>query len=61
MSYVGLGFIDDIGYGTSGLTAEGNTGQLQAMLEKAEAWRIQHGAQFEKSKYVLCSPFHWKS
>src|SRR5271169_2442791 len=50
---LGLGFIDDIGYGTSGLMAESNVEKLQQLLQKAEIWRRQHGAQFERSKYVL--------
>lgn len=50
---LGLGFIDDIGYGVKGATAAGNIGKLANMLEKAETWRQKHGAQFEKSKYVL--------
>ena len=31
-----LGFIDDIGYGTSRPTAEGNAAQLRTMLEEVE-------------------------
>ena len=52
-NHLALGFIDDIGYGVRGLTPEGNTARLEEMLAKAEEWRRKHGAQFEKSKYVL--------
>jgi hypothetical protein len=48
-----LGFIDDIGYGVKGRTALESTTNLKYMLAKAEQWRKTHGAQFEKSKYVL--------
>ena len=48
-----LGFIDDIAYGTSGLTAEGNIERLQTILSKSEEWKEKHGAQFEPSKYML--------
>ena len=48
-----LGFIDDIGYGTKGRTVEENAEKLKEMLEKAEEWRRKHGAQFEKSKYLI--------
>ena len=50
---VALGFIDDIVYGTAGNTDKGNVTKLKHMLREAEAWRTQHGAQFEQSKYVL--------
>ena len=33
--------------------ARGNTRELKQLLTKSEQWRQQHGAQFEKSKYVL--------
>jgi hypothetical protein len=48
-----LGFIDDITYGVQGLTDKGNAEKLAEMLEEAETWRRKHGAQFEKSKYLL--------
>jgi len=48
-----LGFIDDIAYGISGLTAQGNIERLQAILSKSEKWKEKHGAQFEPSKYML--------
>jgi len=48
-----LGFIDDIVYGTAGTSDIANTRRLKQLLEKAEVWRKQHGAQFEQSKYVL--------
>ena len=48
-----LGFIDDITYGVSGLTAQGNIERLQATLSKSEEWREKHGAQFEPTKYSL--------
>ena len=50
---LGLGFIDDILYGTQNTTAAANAKQLERLLRKSEQWRQQHGAQFEKSKYVL--------
>ena len=51
--HIALGFIDDIGYGVKGLTAEGNAEKLEELLTKAEDWRRKHGAQFERSKYTL--------
>jgi hypothetical protein len=51
--HLSLGFIDDIAYGVQGLTDKGNVEKLQEMLEQAEEWRQKHGAQFEKTKYVL--------
>ena len=51
--HLALGFIDDIGYGVRGRTAESNTVKLEVILAKAEIWRQKHGAQFEKTKYVL--------
>jgi len=51
--HLSLGFIDDIAYGVQGLTDTGNVEKLQEMLEKAEEWRKMHGAQFEKTKYLL--------
>jgi hypothetical protein len=48
-----LGFIDDIGYGVKGRTALENVTNLRYLLSKAEGWRKKHGAQFEKSKYIL--------
>jgi len=50
---VSLGFIDDIVYGVQGQTSTGNARKIKFMLEEAEEWRKKHGAQFEKSKYVL--------
>jgi hypothetical protein len=48
-----LGFIDNMAYGISGLTAQGNVERLQAFLSKSEEWKERHGAQFEPSKYML--------
>src|SRR6266496_1798549 len=48
-----LGFIDDIGYGISGQTAQGNIERLQTTLSKSEEWNQKYGAQFEPSKYML--------
>src|SRR6266496_3939390 len=42
-----LGFIDDIAYSISGLTAQRNIKRLQAILTKSEKWKEKHGAQFE--------------
>jgi ribonuclease HI len=53
INHLVLGFIDDIAYGVRGFTAEGNTAKLEALLSQAENWRRKHGAQFEKTKYVL--------
>src|SRR6202030_912991 len=53
INHLALGFIDDTAYGVKGLTAEGNTIQLKGLLLQAEEWRSKHGAQFEKTKYVL--------
>jgi ribonuclease HI len=50
---LGLGFIDDILYGTQNKTATANAKELERLLAKSEQWRQRHGAQFEKSKYVL--------
>ena len=50
---LGLGYIDDILYGVQNKTAMGNARELKRLLDKSEQWRRQHGAQFEKSKYVL--------
>ena len=50
---LGLGFIDDIAYGTRAKSTEENAEKLTKMLEKAEEWRKSHGAQFERSKYML--------
>src|SRR5438046_4042246 len=50
---LGLGYIDDILYGAQNKTAMGNTRKLGQLLVKSEQWRRQHGAQFEKSKYIL--------
>ena len=50
---LGLGFIDDILYGVQNNTATGNARELKQLLSKSEQWRRRHGAQFEKSKYVL--------
>ena len=50
---LGLGFIDDIAYGVKSPTAAQNTARLEQLLKKAEKWRSKHGAQFEKSKYML--------
>jgi hypothetical protein len=47
------GFIDDIVYGVAGESDEKNADKLNELLEKAEGWRAKHGAQFERSKYVL--------
>jgi ribonuclease HI len=48
-----LGFIDDIAYGIQGQSDDRNAAMICAMLEEAETWRRKHGAQFEKSKYIL--------
>src|SRR5205809_3749446 len=40
-------------YGAQNKTALGNTRELKQLLIKSEQWRQRHGAQFEKSKYVL--------
>src|SRR5437762_7673861 len=48
-----LGFIDDILYGAQSKTAKENAVELEQLLARAEKWRERHGAQFEKSKYVL--------
>src|SRR5438046_7371223 len=50
---LGLGYIDDILYGVQNKTALGNTRELKQLLIKSEQWRQRHGAQFEKSKYIL--------
>ena len=50
---LGLGFIDDILYGAQSKTAKENAVELEQLLARAEKWRERHGAQFEKSKYVL--------
>ena len=50
---LGLGFADDIGHGASGSTAQENVKQLQEILGRAETWRTQHEAQFERLKNVL--------
>ena len=47
------GFIDDIVYGVAGESDGENANKLNKLLEKAEEWRAKHGAQFERSKYVL--------
>ena len=48
-----LGFIDDIAYGVEGHSDWANAERLRVMLEEAEEWRRMHGAQFERSKYML--------
>ena len=50
---LGLGFIDNILYGVQNKTAMANAIELEQLLAKSEQWRQRHGAQFEKSKYVL--------
>ena len=50
---LGIGFIDDILYGVQNKTAIANANELERLLAKSEQWRQRHGAQFEKSKYVL--------
>ena len=50
---LGLGYIDDIAYGTEGQTAKENITALKTIMKKAERWRKRHGARFEQSKYVL--------
>src|SRR5437667_7435092 len=50
---LGLGYIDDLLYGVQNKMALGNTRELGRLVVKTEQWRQQHGAQFEKSKYVL--------
>ena len=58
---LGIGFIDDILYGTQNRTATANTRELKRLLIGAEQWRQRHGAQFEKSKYVLIHFTHTAS
>jgi len=48
-----LGFIDDIVYGVEGKSDKDNVHKLEKVLQGAEEWRKRHGAQFERSKYVL--------
>ena len=48
-----LGFIDDIVYGVEGESDKQNVRKLKKLLQGAEEWRRRHGAQFERSKYVL--------
>jgi hypothetical protein len=48
-----LGYIDDIGYGVKSGSATLNIVKLDSIMSKAEDWRRRHGAQFEKSKYML--------
>ena len=48
-----LGFIDDIVYGVEGESDRHNVLKLMKVLPGAEKWRRKHGAQFERSKYVL--------
>jgi hypothetical protein len=48
-----LGFIDDIVYGVEGESDKQNVRKLKKLLQGAEEWRRKHGAQFERSKYVL--------
>src|SRR5436305_1416860 len=52
---LGLGFaiVDDILFGPQNKTVTANARELKQLLIKAEQWRQHHGAQFEKSKYVL--------
>ena len=40
-----LGFIDDIAYGISRLTAQRNIERLQVILSKSEKWKEKHGAR----------------
>jgi len=47
------GFIDDVAYGVSGMSAEGNVRKLKPILEASEKWRRKHGAKFDLSKYIL--------
>jgi ribonuclease HI len=49
----GLGFIDDIVYGVQGKSDKDNTRRLKHILNEAEKWRKEHGAQVETSKYIL--------
>jgi len=41
-----LGFIDDIAYGVSGLTAQGNIERLQETLSKSEKWKEKQWSAF---------------
>lgn len=50
---IGLGFIDDIVYRVERESDMENARKLKKILKKAEVWRKKHGAQFERSKYVL--------
>jgi phage-related protein len=47
------GFIDDVAYGVSGMSAEGNVRALKPILEASEEWRRRYGAKFDPSKYIL--------
>jgi hypothetical protein len=57
---LGLGFIDNILYSVQNKTAMANACQLEQLLAQSEKWQQQHGAQFEKSKYVLIH-FRWNT
>ena len=48
-----LGFIDDVVYGAQGQTSVENARKLKLILKEVEKWRKKHGAQFERSKYIL--------
>lgn len=48
-----LGFIDDVAYGVSGMTAELNAKALELVLKTSEEWRKKHGAKFDPGKYIL--------
>jgi ribonuclease HI len=48
-----LGFIDDVAYGVSGMTAELNAKALEPVLKTSEEWRKKHGAKFDPGKYTL--------
>ena len=55
---VSIGFIDDISHAVEGPTARSNVKRLEYMLQGSEVWRQKHGAQFERSKYILIH-FTW--
>jgi ribonuclease HI len=53
LQYTRLGFIDDIAFGVQGKSGRSNIRTLQKIMKETENWRRKHGAQFERSKYIL--------
>jgi hypothetical protein len=53
LQYTRLGFIDDIAFGVQGKSGRSNICMLQKIMKETENWRRKHGAQFERSKYIL--------